>query len=58
MPENIGLSLEQQFNLLSFSVQVKELTEQETKERLIKLYEQMLIQDTYYKSLIAKTWGI
>lgn len=58
MPENIALTLEQQLALFSFSAETKTLTHEETKRRLIKLYEQMLIQDIYYKSLIAKAWGI
>lgn len=58
MSENIVLTLEQQFALMSFSAEIKTLTREEAKRRLIKLYEQMLIQDIYYKSLIAKAWGI
>jgi hypothetical protein len=55
MPE---LSLEQQFGLRSFEAQVKNMSHEQAQDFLVKLYEQMMLPDNAYRSLLQTEWGI
>ena len=52
------LTLEQQFALRSFKSQVAQMSREQAQELLLKLHEQMLVQETVYKGLLAHDWGI
>lgn len=54
----IQLSLEQQFELRSFSDQVKQMNREQAKEALIYLYQEMMLKESAFKEMIAKAWGI
>lgn len=54
----VELTMEQQFALRSFSDQVNGMSEEQTKDFLVKLYEQMMIRETMYLSLIKREWNI
>lgn len=41
----IQLTTEQQFSIHSFAQQVKQMSEAQAKEFLIKLYEQMIVRE-------------
>jgi Phycobilisome degradation protein nblA len=53
-----NLSLEQQFKLRTFVSEVEKMSHAQAQEFVIKLYEQMLIQDNFYHALLKKEWGI
>jgi hypothetical protein len=53
-----NLSLEQEFNLRSFSDQVQSMSREQAQAFLLKLYEQMLIQETAYKELLKHEWRL
>lgn len=52
------LSLEQQFELRSFEVQVQTLSREEAQQRLINLCEQMMLRENLYKQMLRDQWGI
>lgn len=56
--QNLGLSLEQQFELRSFEVQVQTLSREEAQQRLINLCEQMMLRENLYKQMLRDKWGI
>ncbi|BAY63207.1 MULTISPECIES: NblA/ycf18 family protein [Nostocales] len=58
MNQPIKLSLEQEFSLRSFANQVQYMSLEQAQEFLLKLYEQMLIQETTYKELLKQEWEI
>lgn len=53
-----NLTLEQQFNLRSFEDQVNRMSHDQAKEFCVKLYQQMLLKDNAYKSLIKRQWNL
>ncbi|CCH65269.1 Phycobilisome degradation protein NblA [Richelia intracellularis HM01] len=55
---NPKLSLEQQFSISSFAVQVQQMSHEQAKDFLIKLYEQMLIREATYQELLRHEWGL
>ena len=57
MTNPIELSLEQKFNIRSFETQVERMNQDQAKEFLVRLYEQMIVQDTMYKKFIKTQWG-
>jgi hypothetical protein len=57
MTNPIELSLEQEFNIRSFETQVEKMSQDQAKEFLVRLYEQMIVQETMYKSFIKSQWG-
>lgn len=58
MNQPINLSLEQEFNLRSFADQVQSMSREQAQTFLLKLYEQMLIQETTYKELLKHEWRL
>ncbi|MEA5616236.1 NblA/ycf18 family protein [Cronbergia sp. UHCC 0137] len=58
MNQPINLSLEQQFSIRSFSTQVQEMSHDQAKDFLVKLYEQMVVREATYKELLKHQWGL
>lgn len=58
MSNSMNLSLEQQFSLRCFQTQVDQMTREQAKEFLIKLYEEMLVRENMYKDVLKHQWGI
>ncbi|GAB4137659.1 MAG: hypothetical protein Fur0046_11930 [Cyanobacteria bacterium J069] len=58
MSGQIELSLEQQFSLRSFETQVENMSREQAQHFLVKLYEQMMLKDATYKTLLKHQWGI
>jgi Phycobilisome degradation protein nblA len=58
MNQPIKLSLEQEFSLRSFADQVQYMSLEQAQAFLLKLYEQMLIQETTYKELLKQEWKL
>lgn len=58
MDQSFELSMEQEFNIRSFSDQVQGLSREEAQDFLVKLYRQMVMKETMYKQFLAKEWGI
>ena len=54
----VELTLEQQFSTALFQSQTQGLTREQAIEYLIELYTQMIQQETTYKNLLKKQWGI
>ncbi|MBW4478629.1 MAG: hypothetical protein KME54_17655 [Tolypothrix brevis GSE-NOS-MK-07-07A] len=52
------LSREQEFKICSFNQQVKYLTEIEVKQKLVEMYQRMIILQNHYQREIKKTWLI
>ena len=48
MDSSAQLSLEQQFNLRTFSDQVQRMSREQAQEFLIKLQEQMMLRENMY----------
>lgn len=59
MSENPGdLTLEQQANLKILAVASKGWSREQTQERLIKLYEQMIVREVMYRDFLKREWGL
>ena len=58
MSNPMNLSLEQKFNVRSFETQVKNMSQEQAQDFLIKLYEQMLLKDNMYQDFIRHQWGL
>jgi hypothetical protein len=58
MSQPIELSLEQQFNIRSFATQVQQMSPEQAKDFLVKLYEQMVVREATYKELLKHQWGL
>ncbi|MCM1981474.1 NblA/ycf18 family protein [Lyngbya confervoides] len=58
MAESFQLSLEQEFNLRSFSEKVKGLSHEEAQEFLVSLYELMIRKESMYKHFLKQEWGL
>ena len=55
---DIGLSLEQQFNLRSFATQVDKMSREQAQDVLVKLYKEMLVRENLYKDVLKHQWGL
>lgn len=53
-----SLSLEQQFNLSSFRMQVNQMSREQAQEFLVNLYEQMLVRENMYQHFLKYQWGL
>ena len=53
-----GLTLEQQFSLRSFETQVAQMSHDQAKEFLVKLYEHMMMRETMYRHFLNHEWGL
>ena len=58
MEQSSELSLEQQFNLSSFKVQVHRMSREQAQEFLVNLYEQMMVRENMYQDFLKHKWGI
>jgi hypothetical protein len=56
--QQIDLSLEQEFDLRLFAEQVQSLAPEQAKWLLVKLKQQMTIQDNLYRDLLKHYMGI
>ena len=55
---NLELSLEQQFNLHSFSNSVEKMSREQAQDFLVKLYREMLVRENLYKDALKHQWGL
>ena len=53
-----NLKIEQQFQIASFKQQVAQMSKEDAQNLLVKLYEQMLVQEITYKQLLKHQWGL
>lgn len=53
-----NLNIEQQFQIASFKQQVAQMSREDAKNLLVRLYEQMLVQEVAYKELLKHQWGL
>ena len=53
-----NLKIEQQFQIASFKQQVAQMSREDAQNLLVKLYEQMLVQEVAYKELLKHKWGL
>lgn len=58
MDKPIELSLEQQFSIRSFETQVENMSHDQAKDFLVKLYQQMVMREATYKQLLKHHWGL
>ncbi|PIG91935.1 NblA/ycf18 family protein [Gloeocapsopsis sp. IPPAS B-1203] len=58
MDQPIELSLEQQFSIRSFESQVQNMSHEQAKDFLVKLYQQMVMREATYKQLLKHHWGL
>lgn len=58
MDNSAELSLEQQFSIRSFATQVKDMSHEQAKDFLVKLYEQMVVREATYQKLLKHQWGL
>jgi hypothetical protein len=49
------LSVEQEFQLRSFAIAIQKTNAEQAQEMAVKIYQQMLLRDNAYKSLM-KDW--
>jgi len=52
------LSIDQQFQLAAFEVQVKQMSREQAQEFLINLFKQYQTQRAAYIELLGHQWGI
>lgn len=58
MSNSVNLSMEQQFSLRSFETQVQKMSHEQTREFLMKLYEEMMVRENMYKDFLKHEWGL
>jgi hypothetical protein len=58
MNQPIKLSLEQEFSLKIFADQVHQMSREQAQVFLLKLYEQMIIQEISYQQLLKHEWKL
>jgi Phycobilisome degradation protein nblA len=58
MSQPFELSLEQQFSVRSFQTQIQEMSREQAQDFLVKLYTQMIWQESTYKNLLKREWGL
>ncbi|MEM9007814.1 MAG: NblA/ycf18 family protein [Cyanobacteria bacterium P01_F01_bin.86] len=52
------LSLEQQFELQVFEGQVRQLSQEDAQDLLVKLREAMMYQAATFREVLKEAWGI
>lgn len=52
------LSIDQQFQLAAFELQVKQMSQEQAQEFLINLFKQYQTQRAAYIELLGHQWGI
>jgi hypothetical protein len=58
MNQSIELTLEQDFNLRSFSDTVQQMSREQAQEFLIEQHKHMMIRDTMYQELLKQEWKL
>lgn len=58
MSQSTKLSLEQQFSIRSFRIQVQEMSREQAQNLLIELYKQMIVRENMYNALLKHQWGL
>jgi hypothetical protein len=58
MNQPMKLSLEQEFSLRIVTDQVHQISREQAQIFLLKLYEQMMIQETSYQELLKHEWKL
>jgi hypothetical protein len=53
-----ALPLEQQFELQVFEQQVRQLSQEDAHDLLVKLREAMLYQSSAFREILKETWGL
>jgi hypothetical protein len=53
--QQIGLSLEQEFNLRSFDQQIENINLEQAKVLLSQLHKQLLLREAYFKHFIKQS---
>jgi hypothetical protein len=53
--EQLGLSLEQEFQLKAFEEQTKHINLEQAKELLYQLHRQLLVREAYFKHFIKQS---
>lgn len=53
-----NLKIEQQFQIASFKQQVAQMSREDAQNLLVKMYEQMIVQEVAYKELLKHQWGL
>jgi hypothetical protein len=54
----IKLTVEQEFNIKAFEVQVKALSQLQAQEMLIYMYRDMLMKESIYKGFLMQSLGV
>lgn len=54
--EQIGLSLEQEFQLKAFEAQTQNISLEQAKELLAQLHRQLLLKEVYFKHFIKQSF--
>jgi hypothetical protein len=57
MYQPIQLSLEQEFNIRAFEVEVQHMPPEKVQAALKKLYRYMIVRETMYKQLLKHQWN-
>ncbi|AFZ25396.1 Phycobilisome degradation protein nblA [Cylindrospermum stagnale PCC 7417] len=58
MNQPLKLSLEQEFSLRTFADQVQQMSREQAQAFLVKLYEQMMIQEKTYQQMLKQEWRL
>jgi hypothetical protein len=58
MDRQTKVTLEQEFDIRKFGLLVQQMNREQAQDCLVDLYEQMLVKDNLYKSLLKYAWGI
>lgn len=56
--QEIKLSPEQEFSIVSFAVHVKSLTHQQALIELVQLYSAMVMKEALYKAMLVQNLGL
>jgi hypothetical protein len=57
MYQPIKLSLEQEFNIRAFEVEVQYMAPEKVQTALKELYRYMVVRETMYKQLLKHQWN-
>jgi hypothetical protein len=58
MDRQTDITLEQEFDIRKFGMLVHQMNREQAQDYLISLYEQMLVRDNLYRSLLKYAWGL
>ncbi|MDX2230345.1 MAG: NblA/ycf18 family protein [Leptolyngbyaceae cyanobacterium bins.349] len=58
MNQDIELTLEQEFSLISFTDQVQRMSREQAQELLIEQYRCMMRRETTYRNLLKHEWQL